>query len=188
MPGSFRKEDLRIIKTRKALNTALPALLCRKKFRDITVNDLCEEALVSRATFYMHFDDKYSLLHFWLEKIKEEILGLINESDRIETVINELIWKQAEMITNLLYDTDAEVLDEIHNLIASIIENSIETKGKGILSNNQSLLSAFCAGGIVNLLMMQIKHRFLPDTPPMNAYLVRMLEAIVAWDAKQDHP
>lgn len=187
MLGNLRKEDLRIIKTRKALDTALTALLHHRKFRDITVNALCEEALVSRATFYAHFSDKYILLHVWLAKMKDVVVELINESDQIETAINELIGKRLDIVINLLYDTDVEVLDEVHGFIASIMENLIETKNKGILSKNQNVLLAFCAGGIVNLLMVQIKNRFLSDDPTMNAYLVRMLKAIIAWDAEQDH-
>ena len=53
------KSDLRIIKTRKALYTAFTMLLGEKSFEDITVNELCENAMVRRATCYKHFADKY---------------------------------------------------------------------------------------------------------------------------------
>jgi len=58
--GNFKKDDIRIIKTNKALVAAMFLLLENRKFAQITVNDLCEEAQISRATFYTHFRDKYA--------------------------------------------------------------------------------------------------------------------------------
>ena len=49
------KEDLRVIRTRKLLSTALFDLMAEKDFSQITVNDICEKAMVRRATFYNHF-------------------------------------------------------------------------------------------------------------------------------------
>ena len=56
------KEDLRVIKTKKALAEAFVRLLNSRKLDDITINELCEEAGVRRATFYKHYDDKYSFI------------------------------------------------------------------------------------------------------------------------------
>jgi len=59
-----QKTDLRIIKTYKALSDAFWELLSDKKFETITVNELCDRAMVRRATFYKHFADKYEFLAF----------------------------------------------------------------------------------------------------------------------------
>ena len=56
------KEDLRVQKTKKALSEAFIALLSEKTFEEITVNELCDTAGVRRATFYKHYDDKFSFL------------------------------------------------------------------------------------------------------------------------------
>lgn len=55
------KEDLRIIKTKRALYEAFVSLLSEKSFEELTVNELCDRADVRRATFYTHYADK---LHF----------------------------------------------------------------------------------------------------------------------------
>ncbi len=52
------KEDLRIKKTKSALNTAFAELLSKKTFEDISVNELCISAGIRRATFYKHYKDK----------------------------------------------------------------------------------------------------------------------------------
>ncbi|POA00817.1 TetR/AcrR family transcriptional regulator, partial [Staphylococcus carnosus] len=51
--------DLRVIKTKRALSDSLFKLLENTMFSSITVNMICEEALVHRTTFYKHFYDKY---------------------------------------------------------------------------------------------------------------------------------
>lgn len=59
-----QKTDLRIIKTHMALTDAFWQMLGEKKFEAITVNELCDRAMVRRATFYKHFADKYEFLAF----------------------------------------------------------------------------------------------------------------------------
>ncbi len=59
-----QKTDLRVIKTHRALTEAFWQMLAEKKFEDITVNELCERAMVRRATFYKHFADKYEFFAF----------------------------------------------------------------------------------------------------------------------------
>jgi len=59
-----QKTDLRIVKTYKALTSSFWQMLNEKRFEDITVNELCERAMVRRATFYKHFADKYEFFAF----------------------------------------------------------------------------------------------------------------------------
>ena len=52
------KTDLRIRKPYKALCDAFVTILEKKRFDDLTVNELCDEAMIRRATFYKHFADQ----------------------------------------------------------------------------------------------------------------------------------
>src|SRR5699024_6188766 len=56
------KQDLRIRRTRRSLNQALLTLMEQKKFPAITIQELADEAMINRATFYLHYYDKYELL------------------------------------------------------------------------------------------------------------------------------
>jgi len=67
-----KKEDLRVKRTRKLLSQALLTLIEHHSFYSITVKEICEEAMVHRATFYTHFNDKYDLLAYSLKEIAEE--------------------------------------------------------------------------------------------------------------------
>lgn len=60
----MQKEDLRVKRTKKLLADALKDLMSEKPFEKIKVVDICERALVHRATFYAHFEDKYQLLRY----------------------------------------------------------------------------------------------------------------------------
>lgn len=56
------KQDLRVQRTRKSLNQALLSLMEKKDFQTITIQELADEAMINRATFYLHYYDKYELL------------------------------------------------------------------------------------------------------------------------------
>lgn len=53
--------DLRIIKTNRAIKEAFLTLLKQKSFDNISVKNLCDMAMISRGTFYLHYQDKYDL-------------------------------------------------------------------------------------------------------------------------------
>ncbi len=57
-----KKHDLRVLRTKKSLNEALLVLMEKKDFPTITIQELADEAMINRATFYLHYDDKYDLL------------------------------------------------------------------------------------------------------------------------------
>ncbi len=56
IPGE--SDDARAVRTRDALATALIALMHDKGFDEISVQEICDRAGVSRSTFYTHFADK----------------------------------------------------------------------------------------------------------------------------------
>jgi AcrR family transcriptional regulator len=65
---SEKGPDRRIGKTRDALANAMFALIQRDDWNAITIQSICDEADVARASFYAHFDSKVGLLDFMLER------------------------------------------------------------------------------------------------------------------------
>ena len=72
-------EDLRVRRTRKLLQKALLEAASEKGFTHVTVRDITERAMVNRATFYRHYEDKYDLLAHYMEELSEVIDS--NEED-----------------------------------------------------------------------------------------------------------
>ncbi len=72
-----QKEDLRVRRTRKLLQKALLETTTEKGFAHVTVRDITERAMVNRATFYRHYEDKYDLLAQYMR----ELSRLIDSTD-----------------------------------------------------------------------------------------------------------
>lgn len=62
------------------LNKALVELLTQKDFKDITVQDLCEQSMISKSSFYNYFDDKYDLLRYFFQCCKNSITQTTDNS------------------------------------------------------------------------------------------------------------
>jgi AcrR family transcriptional regulator len=75
----MRKEDMRKIRTKRALKEAIAKLLENNSIDKISVIDICEEANINRVTFYTHYKDKLELIH----ELFIDVLKLI-ESRSIE--------------------------------------------------------------------------------------------------------
>lgn len=66
-----KKEDLRVVKTKRALLEAISKLMKKKELSQITVNEICVEAGIRRATFYKHFEDKNAFVLYVVEWMRE---------------------------------------------------------------------------------------------------------------------
>lgn len=96
-----KKEDLRVLKTRKKLEDALLELLGDSDITTIKVSDLCERAGISRATFYNNFNSVEDIFRAYLTDIskplKEDILKITKEDTTSEEV--ELVFWQFIHVT-----------------------------------------------------------------------------------------
>ncbi|MEI4831692.1 TetR/AcrR family transcriptional regulator [Bacillus sp. FJAT-53711] len=66
--------DLRIRRTHKLLWESLFELMTqsKQKYSSITINQICDRAMVHRTTFYKHFEDKDALLAFGFKQYQGE--------------------------------------------------------------------------------------------------------------------
>ncbi|GHO97832.1 TetR family transcriptional regulator [Reticulibacter mediterranei] len=67
--------DLRIRRTHKLLQEAMIALIAERGFDAITVGDIADRAMVNRATFYRHYEDKYDLVAKIFEEMVNELIN-----------------------------------------------------------------------------------------------------------------
>jgi len=64
-----QKSDLRVTKTRRNIQDTLIRLLSQKDFESITVQNILDEALINRTTFYKYYQDKYNLADIMIEDL-----------------------------------------------------------------------------------------------------------------------
>ncbi|OXM85474.1 TetR/AcrR family transcriptional regulator [Paenibacillus rigui] len=68
--------DLRIQRTLRAIDDAFISLMGEKGFDKMTVRDITARAVINRATFYLHYKDKYDLL----EKLTDHMLDQLQKA------------------------------------------------------------------------------------------------------------
>ncbi|MDR0435652.1 MAG: TetR family transcriptional regulator [Propionibacteriaceae bacterium] len=67
--------DLRVRKTLRGIRAALTELAKNKPLEQITVKELCEQALINKATFYAHYDNINALI----AEIEDEFVKELTE-------------------------------------------------------------------------------------------------------------
>jgi AcrR family transcriptional regulator len=70
------KEDLRVRRTKKLLLDSLISLITERGFDAVTVKEITERAMVNRATFYRHYEDKTDLLQRGIEARIDDLRGI----------------------------------------------------------------------------------------------------------------
>src|SRR5689334_23385755 len=68
--------NVRLKRTQKLLREALIVLIEERGFDTLTIGELTERAMVSRAAFYRNYQDKYDLV----EQIFEETMSILFEA------------------------------------------------------------------------------------------------------------
>jgi AcrR family transcriptional regulator len=66
--------DRRITRTRGVLQHALTALILKKGYEAVTIQDICDEANVGRSTFYAHYTSKDDLKRSGFEHLRKELV------------------------------------------------------------------------------------------------------------------
>jgi AcrR family transcriptional regulator len=75
MKTSEVQADLRVRRTHKLLWEALMALMAERAFEEITVKEICDQAMVHRTTFYKHYEDKYALLEQGMRQMYDALVA-----------------------------------------------------------------------------------------------------------------
>ena len=94
--------DRRQRKTRQAVYDAFTALLEKKSYSNITVQEIIDEADIGRSTFYAHFETKDELLRALCTEIFEHVFSPELEKERTHDFSQSCGIVEAE-ITHILY-------------------------------------------------------------------------------------
>jgi len=68
----MNRNDPRIVKTLRQIDAALLDSIAQYPFQKVTVDMICENALINRSTFYKYYRDKYDLLDKFLSATLKE--------------------------------------------------------------------------------------------------------------------
>lgn len=109
-------------RTDRDITNALLGLMDKKSFEKITIQDILEEALINRSTFYQHFPDKYAIL----ERLQDRFMQGIVE--HVETILTDgqpdLVMVNAAMLGYF-----ADKTDELKKLY-SVRSETLDLEGR----------------------------------------------------------
>lgn len=164
------KTDFRIEKTYLFLHNAFTELLEEKHFEDVTVNELCERAMIRRTTFYKHFADKYEYFTFYMKEVCagfqdqlppdvmtndmnsyflymcRELLRFISKHEKlVMNVVDSNMFPLLldSLSENIMYD----VLNVLQQMESTKLLNTSQREG----------IAAFYSGGLLNTLRLWLK-------------------------------
>lgn len=157
--------DRRIIKTKKLLISTMLDLLQKKSLVKITVSEICDIAMVSRATFYLHYKDKYDLLEECLSELERRI---VNSADETEICSNphdmtRAIQDNPKLFRNIFLYEQSEELQKLffEHCYQNFMQFLIQKQKDGyILNSIPEAMAAFYAGGVSSLLNWWITNDF----------------------------
>ena len=159
MEENIKKQDRRIIKSKKAIKKAFMSILATKDINDITIKNIADLADVDRKTVYNYYNGTYEILN----EIENEMVSTINDAvasldvegnldqqinifKKITEVINEN-FEFYSILMKLNYDSQL-----IKKLISLFSEYAKKILNKFKLPNGVSVefASTFIASGVLN--------------------------------------
>ena len=79
---SQQGKNIRLKRTQKLLREALIELIEERGFDSLTIGELTERAMVSRAAFYRNYQDKYALVEQIFEEAMSGLLAAVGDLGR----------------------------------------------------------------------------------------------------------
>ena len=105
--------------TKRLLAASLKRLLSGKTLDCITIQDITDDAEVSRKTFYYHFQDIYDLLSWMMREELRRIISL--------PLTQENAWKQISSILAYMLQNRTLMLNVYHSVQREVLEKEIST-------------------------------------------------------------
>lgn len=145
-----KKENQRILLTKRLLQEGLLRLLETKDLEKISVTELCREAGINRATFYNHYDSPLSLLADIEESIRAKMEQLIYPPDTPSDAIDQLecicaYMKEHYQLFDILRRCHADA--DLAYLFQEIAEHSTFLKVDGLDQDDILLMSTYMFTG-----------------------------------------
>lgn len=184
----MNENDLRVIKTKKALHQALLTLLKTNALESISVSTLCREAAVNRGTFYLHYKDIGALfdehLHHLLKDLEESFYEPYRHVSRLvphqldpSTIRIFHHVKKYQQFYEIVFDRKSSLsyyyslFEKIKGLIR---ENALLYPLVGDI--DRSFLIAYEANAIMGLLIEWSEEGFARSPESMNEQLALILK------------
>ena len=181
-------ESKQVLRTRKIIVDALLKLRQTHSFDDISVTDICEQAMVTRATFYKYYEDKYHLIKTIVQDYKERVFDKVLSNFTYSTP-KELYLKIAEICLDFINERQeflgiylkTGISDKVGMMILQMVNDYIEDLLKTLEDKVEylvpvTMLSKFFTGGFAYLGIHHMKEGSKYTKHEILRYLEKMLD------------
>lgn len=148
---------MKMNRTVRDFQNALETILRTKPFEKITVDQICDEALLHRSSFYRYFHDKYDLLEQLISNRLNQLMAeSSSEEDFIQLTINYVndnrnVFRHlsADSANSTLYTEMIRIISEVLIKQAEAPKQVSEIVKEIHESNNPEMLSYIYGGAIM---------------------------------------
>ncbi len=121
--------DLRVVKTERSIREAFIKLRAAKPTNKITVKELCEEALINKATFYLHYKDIYELSDMLENKLITDCLATISDEDAgsLEKVVFDFAkaFSSQSALFHILFSDGSSDADKLAGKVTEFVQERV---------------------------------------------------------------
>lgn len=100
-----KKQDLRVIKTRRNIKAVFLELVKKKPVEKITVTEIASQALINKGTFYLHYSDIYSLYEEVLNEFIENTCSCVDFYDEFFNFPEDFVKKFFKHMQSFSFET-----------------------------------------------------------------------------------
>ncbi len=189
-------ESKQVLRTRKIIVDAFLKLRQTHSFDDISVTDICEQAMIARATFYKYYEDKYHLIKTIVQDYKERVFDKVLSSFTYTTP-KELYLKIAEICLDFMNERQefwavylkTGISDRVCMMILQMVNDYIEDLLEALEDKVEylvpvSMLSKFFTGGFAYLGIHYMEEVKKYTKQEILGYLEKMLDVSAFAKAK----
>lgn len=178
-------DDLRVIKTNRDIKQAFINLLQTKGFNKITVQDICQEALIGRSTFYHHYVDKYDLLQKMVSQIETDFDDLLKNrlqevaSDSLLTFLYQSLHQhKTEFLTLIAIQVDEINLEKgLTTIISRDLAIYLAAQNHSELPVSTEFIATLYANNVLTAIKWALEH---DDPDEISTFMNGIMQALTA--------
>ncbi len=166
--------------TKRMLSLSLKKLLAKTTLDNITIQDITDDAEVSRKTFYYHFQDIYALLEWTLSEDCRYLLeSKVKRGDWQENIVTlfEYMQENRLIILNAFHSLERDTLEhEVFSILSPLLFDLLNAQPNFELLNDedQRFIVSVYGLGVTGLLLRWISTDMLAPSEPLIRQLYRL--------------
>lgn len=160
-----KKENQRIVLTRRLLQEGLLRLLATEKLEHISVTALCKEAGINRATFYNHYTSPNALLEEMERQLVKELEEISRPAKSIEEITDQFeqtcikLRENADLVNILVrYHADRDLEEVVVDLAQYYSKNRLDMSHTQMDGDTIHLVSTFLYSGCYHMIQEWLAH------------------------------